>query len=104
MADRYMDRAGRELDICKFINSHYVRFGAMPTLGDYARHAHVSKSPHLRAIFFEMIDSAVLIVEQKPYRATIKYVFGLNYEYIKEFVPTLYREIAKHGFPESLGI
>jgi len=90
-----MDREGRSLDIACFLHRNYLVSGQWVTVGEYARYANISASPHLRGIFAELLDTGVVTVQEEPYRATVRYTFRLNYEQINEFFQRLKVQITQ---------
>ncbi len=80
----HMKREDRALDVACFMHRNYLVNGQWITVGEYARFANVSPSPHLRGLFAEMLDAGILTMQAEPYKATTKYTFALNYEHIEE--------------------
>jgi hypothetical protein len=79
-----MDRAGRVLDICAFLHRNYLVNEQWVTVGEYARYAQMSVSPHLRGIFTWMLDNHILTMQPEPYRAGVMYTFALDYKAIEQ--------------------
>lgn len=88
-----MDRVGRALDICAFLHRNYLVNGQWATVGEYARFAGISKSPHLIGLFHEMLDQGLITVQQEPYRATVMYTFAVNYQHVEKSYPQVKKEL-----------
>ena len=91
--EKYMDREGRALDIACFLHRNYMMSRRWVTVGEYARYAGISASPHLRGLFAELLDLCVVTVREEPYKKTVKYTFALNYDHVSEFYTQLKQQI-----------
>lgn len=98
----HMSREGREQDILKFLHRNWLMNEQRVSLGEYARFAGISKSPHLRNIFASMFDHGLVEMIAENYRATVVYVFKPNYEHISKFYPQIKAILTDMGWQEQL--
>jgi hypothetical protein len=101
MATR-MDREGRIEDILKFLHRNWLMNQRRMSLGEYARFAGISKSPHLRNVFEDMLDRGVIDIKGDNYRNTVIYTFKPNYDYISKYYPKLNQVLTTIGGQEQL--
>ena len=98
----YVSREERIADILKFLHSNWLVNEQRVSIGEYARFARMSKSPHLRQIFLHLLDAGMVEVIPEKYRATVVYVFKPNYEHIAKFYPEIKRILMDIGWQEAL--
>jgi hypothetical protein len=99
---RYMERAGRVKDILLFLHRNYLVNGQWVSVGEYARFARVSKSPHLRQIFAQLCAEKIITFQDEPYKATIARTFAIDYESVTKLYPHIRQILMEIGWQESL--
>jgi hypothetical protein len=82
-----MSKGERQLHLMAFLHRNYMVNRQWVTIGEYARFALISRSPYIQSVFAELLDEGMILMQQEPYRATIKYTFALNYEKIEACYP-----------------
>jgi hypothetical protein len=97
-----MDRAGRVKDILLFLHRNYLVNGQWVTIGEYARFATISKSPHLRQIFKQLSDEKIITFQVENYKATVMQTFAVDYEHVSKLYPHIKKILMDIGWQEEL--
>lgn len=98
----YLDRAGRVKDILLFLHRNYLINGQWVTVGEYARFAAISKSPHLRQIFKQLEAEKIVTSQQENYKATFMKTFKVDYDNVSKVYPHIRQILMEIGWQEGL--
>jgi hypothetical protein len=72
------------------------------TVGQYARKAGISASPHLRGIYKELLEANILIKTSVNYKAVRMDLYEINRDTVSELYPDIREFLTEIGWQERL--
>ena len=100
----YLDRVGRVKDILLFLHREKMASDSWSSVGDYARFAGISKSPHLKQMFGQLWREGIIRKEEVDYRATIMHLYQIDYANVSKLYPHIRQILMEIGWQEELGL
>lgn len=97
-----LSREGRWLDIVEHIHREQLLNNTGATCGHYCSRAGLKKSPYMINEFRALVEMEILIMMKEPYKATVQFVYFVNYEVVKKDYPQIYQSLSSIGIKTEL--